>query len=116
MKLYAMFLIEIFSFGAFVLLAPPNTTTVFTKHDDIAHFTCTARAQATITWKREGTVLENSDLGVEVLSIPNGNTWESHLFLAITDDDLRGKYTCTSSDDPDVTLQAFIIESKRFNQ
>lgn len=111
-----MFLIEIFSFGAFVLLAPPNTTTVFTKHDDIAHFTCTARVQATITWKREGTVLENSDLGVEVLSIPNGNTWESHLFLAITDDDLRGKYTCTSSDDPDVTLQAFIIESKRFNQ
>ncbi|XP_020623684.1 uncharacterized protein LOC110061179 [Orbicella faveolata] len=91
--------------------APPNTTTVYTKHDDIAHFTCTTRDEATIIWKRERTELENADLGVEILSIQNGDTLKSHLFIAITDDDLRGKYTCTSSDEPDVTLQAFIIEN-----
>lgn len=99
-----------------VLLAPPNTTTVYTKHDDIAHFTCTTRDEATIIWKRERTELENADLGVEILSIQNGDTLKSHLFIAITDDDLRGKYTCTLSDEPDVTLQAFIIESKTENQ
>lgn len=94
------------------LLVPPNTTTVYTKHDDIAHFTCTARAQATITWKRERTDLANSDLGIAMLSTKTGDTLDSHLFIAVTDDDLRGKYTCTSSDEPDVILQAFFIESK----
>lgn len=89
--------------------SPPNTTTVYTKHDDIAHFTCTARAPATITWKRGRTELENSDLGVEMLSIKDGDLLKSYLFIAITDDDLRGKYICTLSDEPDVALQTFII-------
>ncbi|KAJ7374560.1 hypothetical protein OS493_004898 [Desmophyllum pertusum] len=90
---------------------PANTTTVSTKHDDIAHFTCTSRVQAAITWKRETTDLTNNDVGVAMLSVKNGATWESHLFIAVTDDDLRGKYTCMSSDKPDVVLQAFIIEN-----
>ena len=47
--------------------------------------------------------------------IENADTLKSYLFIAITDDDLRGKYTCTSSDEPDVTLQTFIIESKSIN-
>lgn len=89
--------------------SPPNTTTVYTKHDDIAHFTCTARAPVTIAWKRGRTELQNSDLGVEMLPIKKGDFLESHLFIAITDDDLRGEYTCTLSDEPDVTLQTFII-------
>lgn len=91
---------------------PPNTTTVYTKHDDIAHFTCTARDQVTISWKREKTGLTNNDLGVAMLSMKNGDTLESHLFIAVTDDDLRGKYTCISSDKPYEALQVFIIESK----
>lgn len=95
---------------------PANTTTVSTKHDDIAHFTCTSRVQAAITWKRETTDLTNNDVGVAMLSVKNGATWESHLFIAVTDDDLRGKYTCMSSDKPDVVLQAFIIESKAINR
>lgn len=90
----------------------PNTTTVHTKHDDIAHFTCTARGQVTITWKREKTDLKNNDLGVAMLSTKNGGILESHLFIAVTDDDLRGKYTCVSSNEPDVVLQTFIIKSK----
>ena len=51
-----------------------------------------------------------------MLSTTNGSILKSHLFIAITNDDLRGKYTCMSSDEPDVTLQAFIIESKRVHQ
>ena len=116
LSLFIFKLLKLFVLCFSVLPASPNTTTVYTKHDDIAHFTCTTRAPATITWKRGRTNLENSDLGVEMLSMTeNDHTSKSHLFIAITDDDLRGKYTCTSSDEPDVTLQTFIIESKTVN-
>ena len=37
---------------------------------------------------------------------------ESHLFVAVTDDDLRGKYVCISSDKHDEVLRTFVIESK----
>lgn len=89
-----------------------NLTTVHTRHDDIAHFTCTSRDQtASITWKRERKDLSNSDLGVAVLETKNGGNMESHLFVAVTDDDLRGKYVCISSDKPDEVLRTFVIEN-----
>ena len=91
---------------------PPNATTVYTKHDDIAHFTCTVRLQATISWKRERRDVTNDDLGIAILSLKNGGSLESHLFVAVTADDLRGKYECFSSDDPDVAMQTFLIKSK----
>ena len=93
---------------------PPNTTTVYTKHNDIAHFTCTARAQATISWKRERKDITNNDLGIAILPTKNDGSLESHLFIAVTDDDLRGKYECFSSDDdPDVAKEMFLIKSKK---
>lgn len=89
-----------------------NLTTVYTKHDDIAHFTCSVRDQtAGITWKRERTDLTDGDLGVAVLETKNGNNKESHLFVAVTDDDLRGKYVCISRDKPNEVLQTFVIEN-----
>jgi len=90
---------------------PPNATTVYTKHDDIAHFTCTVRLQATISWKRERRDVTNDDLGIAILSLKNGGSLESHLFVAVTADDLRGKYECFSSDDPDVAMQTFLIKN-----
>ena len=85
-----------------------------TKHDDIAHFTCTTRDQvARITWKRETEDLSNGDLGVALLETKNDGTMESHLFIAVTDDDYRGKYTCMSSNEPDVVLRTFVIGSKK---
>lgn len=50
-----------------------------------------------------------------MLSIKDGDLLKSYLFIAITDDDLRGKYICTLSDEPDVALQTFIIGSKTVN-
>lgn len=47
-----------------------------------------------------------------MLSMKNGDTLESHLFIAVTDDDVRGTYTCMSSENSDEALQTFIIESK----
>lgn len=88
---------------------PPNTTTVYTTHDDIAHFTCTAHDQATISWKREKKAVTEDDLGVAILSIKNGESLESHLLIAVTDEDLRGKYECFSSNDPDVAKATFFI-------
>lgn len=90
---------------------PPNTTTVSTKHDDIAHFTCTTGAQATISWKKKRKDLSNSDLGIAILSTTNNGSLDSHLFIAVTDDDIRGKYECFSSDDLDVAMEAFVIEN-----
>ena len=91
---------------------PPNTTTVYTTHDDIAHFTCTTRKQATISWKRGSKNVAEDDLGVAILSIKNNGSFESHLLIAVTDEDLRGKYECFSSDDPDVAKETFFIGSK----
>lgn len=102
-----------YNYFCLMLQVPPNTTTVSTKHDDIAHFTCTTRAQATISWKKKRKDLSNSDLGIAILSTTNNGSLDSHLFIAVTDDDIRGKYECFSSDDLDVAMEAFVIESKR---
>lgn len=37
---------------------------------------------------------------------------KSHLFVAVTNDALRGKYECFSSDEPDMAMETFFIESK----
>ena len=105
-------LLFILKFSNLFLQVPPNTTTVYTTHDDIAHFTCTAHDQATISWKREKKAVTEDDLGVAILSIKNGESLESHLLIAVTDEDLRGKYECFSSDDPDVAKATFFIGSK----
>lgn len=96
-----------------MLSVPPNTTTVYTKHNDIAHFSCTTRAQTTISWKKERRDVKNDDFGVAILSMTNGGDLESHLLIAVTDDDLRGKYECFSSADPDAAKETFFIGSKK---
>ena len=94
---------------------PPNATTVSTKHNDIAHFTCTALGQDTVRWKREGEDLKEEDLGVAILSALKNLTGslESHLLIAVTSDDLRGKYECFSSADSNAAQHTFFIGSKK---
>lgn len=89
---------------------PPNATIVNTKHNDIAHFTCTALGQDTVRWKREGEDLKEEDLGVAVLSaLKKTGSLESHLLIAVTSDDLRGKYECFSSADSNEAQETFFI-------
>lgn len=93
---------------------PPNTTEVRTKHNDIAHFTCTTRLLATISWKKETKDINNEELGLEILSYNESGAapfLKSHLLVAVTDDDLRGKYECFSSDDPRVAMKTFFIKN-----
>ncbi|CAH3193422.1 unnamed protein product, partial [Porites evermanni] len=93
-----------------LLQVPPNATTVNTKHNDIAHFTCTALGQDTVRWKREGEDLKEEDLGVAILSaLKKPGSWESHLLIAVTSEDLRGKYECFSSADSNATQETFFI-------
>ncbi|XP_029184465.1 uncharacterized protein LOC114952651 isoform X1 [Acropora millepora] len=94
-----------------LLSLPPNTTTVQTKHDDIAHFTCTTRSQATISWKMETRYLSENDFGVTILLCNDSAFLKSHLFVAVTNDALRGKYECFSSDEPDMAMETFLIEN-----
>ena len=99
----------------FLSPVPPNTTEVQTKHNDIAHFTCTTRLLATISWKKETKDINNEELGLEILSYNESGAapfLKSHLLVAVTDDDLRGKYECFSSDDPRVAMKTFFIKSK----
>ena len=96
----------------FWLPVPPNTTTVQTKHDDIAHFTCTTHSQATISWKMGTRYLSENDFGVTILLCNDSASLKSHLFVAVTNDALRGKYECFSSDEPDMAMETFFIESK----
>ncbi|XP_068693824.1 uncharacterized protein [Montipora foliosa] len=93
---------------------PPNTTEVRTKHNDIAHFSCTTRLLATISWKKETKDINNEELGLEILSYNVSGAapfFKSHLLVAVTDDDLRGKYECFSSDDPGVAMKTFFIKN-----
>ena len=83
-----------------------------TKHDDIAHFTCTTRSQATISWKMETRYLSKNDFGVAILICNDSAFLKSHLFVAVTNNGLRGKYECFSSDEPDMAMETFFIESK----
>ena len=95
---------------------PPNATTVNTKHYDIAHFTCTALGQDTVRWKKEGEELKEEDLGVAILStLKETGSLESHLLIAVTSDDLRGKYECFSSADSNEAQETFFIGSKNLN-
>ena len=57
--------------------------------------------------------MKNDDFGVAILSMTNGGDLESHLLIAVTDDDLRGKYECFSSADPDAAKETFFIGSKK---
>ena len=101
---------------SFLLQVPPNATIVNTKHNDIAHFTCTALGHDTVRWKREGEDLKEEDLGVATLSaLEKPGSWESHLLIAVTSEDLRGKYECFSSADSNAAQETFFIGSKNLN-
>ena len=58
--------------------------------------------------------MKEEDLGVAILSMktPLGSL-ESHLLIAVTSEDLRGKYECFSSANPNVAQKTFLIGSKK---
>ena len=56
--------------------------------------------------------LSENDFGVTILLCNDSTFLKSHLFVAVTNDALRGKYECFSSDEPDMAMETFLIESK----
>ena len=57
--------------------------------------------------------MKEEDLGVAILStLKETGSLESHLLIAVTSDDLRGKYECFSSADSNEALETFFIGSK----
>ena len=65
-----------------------------------------------ITWEKEGTALGDDSAGVVIISWNNGTTIQSHLLVAVTSDDRRGKYSCVASNKDGKTRQSFVIEGE----
>lgn len=89
-----------------------TATVLHTKDGEIAHLACTAGGHPlpSITWEKEGTTLGDDSPGVVIISWNNGTTIQSHLLVAVTSDDRRGKYTCVASNQDGKTRQSFVIE------
>lgn len=90
-----------------------NGTSVSTKDDDIAHFTCTSRGEPRplLRWERNGATVKDSDEGVAILSKSNASLEESHLFIAVTGSGRRGNYICVATNEEGVAKQSFTIVS-----
>ncbi|KAJ7374557.1 hypothetical protein OS493_004895 [Desmophyllum pertusum] len=89
-----------------------NGTSLDTKDDDIAHFTCTSRGQPRplFRWEKEGVTVKDTDEGIAILSRSNDSLEESHLFIAVTGDGRRGDYICVVSTEEGVAKQSFSIK------
>ena len=99
-----------FSLGSKSLTS--NTTTLNTVNDEIAHLTCTSRGHpvSSIKWEKEGKELGDQSPGVVVISCNNGTIMESHLLVAVTEDERRGTYTCVVLSKDGETRRAFVIQ------
>lgn len=88
-----------------------NGTAVSTKEDDIAHFTCKSRGSPRpfLRWKRHGVTIKDADEGVAVLEKSNSTLEESHLFVAVTDNERRGIYICVARNEEGETTMSFKI-------
>ena len=95
-----------------------QTTTasvLHTKDDEIAHLTCAASDDSlpSIKWEKDGTTLRDDNPNVAIISWKNDTTIQSHLLVAVTSDDRRGKYTCVASNKKGETRQSFVIEDSK---
>lgn len=83
---------------------------------EIAHFTCTLKynlSSAEITWQKQGHNLRDGSSGVVIISWNNGTILESHLLVAVTDDDeRRGTYTCVGTDEDGQSRRSFLIQGQ----
>ena len=91
-----------------------NGTSLETKDDDIAHFTCTSRGEPRplVRWEKEGLTVKDKDEGIAILSKSNDSVEESHLFIAVSRNERRGKYICVASNEEGVVKQSFDIKRK----
>lgn len=91
-----------------------NGTYLDIKDDDIAHFTCTSRGEPRplVRWEKEGVTVKDKDEGIAILSKSNDNVEESHLFIAVSGNERRGKYICVASNEEGVAKQSFNIRRK----
>ena len=91
-----------------------NGTFLDTKDDDIAHFTCTSRGKPRplVRWEKEGVTVKDKDEGIAILSKRNASVEESHLFVAVSGNERRGKYICVASNEGGVAKQSFNIKRK----
>ncbi|RMX59533.1 hypothetical protein pdam_00003601 [Pocillopora damicornis] len=87
-----------------------------TANGEIAHFTCTLKynlSSAEITWQKQGHNLRDGSSGVVIISWNNGTILESHLLVAVTDDDeRRGTYTCVGTDEDGQSRRSFVIQGQ----
>lgn len=88
-----------------------NGTYLDIKDDDIAHFTCTSRGEPRplVRWEKEGVTVKDKDEGIAILSKSNDSVEESHLFIAVSGNERRGKYICVASNEEGVAKQSFNI-------
>lgn len=98
-----------------------QTTTesvLHTKDDEIAQLTCAASGDPlpSIKWEKDGTIFRDDSPGVVIISWNNVTTIQSHLLVAVTSDDRRGKYTCVASNKKGKTRQSFVIEESQTNE
>ena len=93
-----------------------QTTTasvLHTQDDEIAHLICVARDDPSIKWEKDGTTLKDGSPSVVIIFWKNGTTVQSHLLVAVTSDDRRGKYTCVASNKEGETRQSFVIQGSK---
>ena len=89
-----------------------STTTLNTVNDEIAHLMCTSRGHPvpSIKWEKDGKTLGDKNPGVAIISCNNGTVVESHLLVAVTEDERRGTYTCVVVSKDGETRRAFVIQ------
>lgn len=88
-----------------------NGTSLDTEDNDIAHITCSSRADPppVIRWEKKGVEVKDGDEGVAILSRSNASLEESHLFVAVTSNERRGEYICIATNGKGISKQAFLI-------
>ena len=100
--------------GSSVTARAPNSRK--TANGEIAHFTCTLKynlSSAEITWQKQGHNLRDGSSGVVIISWNNGTILESHLLVAVMDDDeRRGTYTCVGTDEDGQSRRSFVIQGE----
>ncbi|CAH3130188.1 unnamed protein product [Porites lobata] len=91
-----------------------NGTSLDTEDNDIAHITCSSRADPppVIRWEKKGVEVKDRDEGVAILSRSNASLEESHLFVAVTSNERRGEYICIATNEKGISKQAFLITGK----
>lgn len=107
-------LLAIIFLGSSVTARAPTSRK--TANGEIAHFTCTLKyhlSSAEITWQKQGHNLRDGSSGVVIISWNNGTILESHLLVAVTDDDeRRGTYTCVGTDEDGQSRRSFVIQGE----